>query len=48
VWVLDQAAAKPARQLAVDVLAGAEVRAVAWRALAGETPVTTPFPGLPA
>jgi hypothetical protein len=47
VWVLDQAAAKPARQLAVDVLAAAELRAVAWRGVAGETPVTTPFPGLP-
>jgi hypothetical protein len=47
VWVLDQAAAKAARQFAVDVLGAAEVRAVAWRGLAGQTPVTTPFPGLP-
>jgi hypothetical protein len=47
VRVLDQAAEKPARQLAVEVLGEAEVRAVGWRGLAGQTPVTTPFPGLP-
>jgi hypothetical protein len=47
VRVLDQAAENAARQLAVDTLGATEVRAVAWRGQAGETPVTTPFPGLP-
>jgi Domain of unknown function (DUF4439) len=47
VRVLDRAAVKPARQLAVEVLGSTEARAVAWRRLAGQTPVTTPFPGLP-
>ena len=48
-WVrlLDQAAEKSTRQLAVDSLGAAEVRAVAWRAAAGTTPVTSAFPGLP-
>jgi hypothetical protein len=47
-WVrlLDQASEKSTRQLAVDSLAAAEVRAISWRAAAGQTPVTTPFPGL--
>src|SRR4051794_5125196 len=47
VRVLDQAAENAARQLAVETLGATEVRAVAWRGPAGETPVTTPFPGLP-
>jgi predicted DNA-binding transcriptional regulator YafY len=46
-WVLDQATERSTRQLAVATLAAAEVRAVGWRAAAGRTPVTTPFPGLP-
>ena len=48
-WVrlLDQASEKSTRQLAVESLGAAEVRAVAWRTTAGTTPVTSPFPGLP-
>jgi Domain of unknown function (DUF4439) len=47
VRVLDQAVQSTVRRLAVDELAGAEVRAVAWRRAAARTPVTTAFPGLP-
>jgi hypothetical protein len=47
VRVLDQAAERSTRELAVDVLSEAEVRAVSWRAAAGRTPATRPFPGLP-
>jgi hypothetical protein len=47
VRVLDQAAERSTRELAVGVLSAAEVRAVGWRVAAGKTPVTTPFPGLP-
>jgi hypothetical protein len=47
VRVLDQAAERSTRELGVGVLSAAEVRAVGWRAAAGKTPVTTPFPGLP-
>jgi hypothetical protein len=47
VRVLDQAAERSTRELAVGVLSAAEVRAVAWRLAAGQTPVTRPFPGLP-
>ena len=47
VRVLDQAAERSTRELAVGVLGAAEVRAVGWRAAAGQTPVTRPFPGLP-
>ena len=47
VRVLDQAAERSTRELAVGVLSAAEVRAVGWRAAAGRTPVTTAFPGLP-
>jgi hypothetical protein len=47
VRVLDQAAERSTRELAVGVLSAAEVRAVGWRAAAGQTPVTRPFPGLP-
>jgi hypothetical protein len=46
--VLDQAAERSTRELAVGVLSATEVRAVGWRVAAGKTPVTTPFPGLPA
>ena len=48
-WValLDAAGQSAVRQLAVDALGGAEVRAVAWRAAAGRTPVTAALPGLP-
>jgi hypothetical protein len=47
-WVrlLDQAATRDVRQLAVDALGGAEVRAVGWRGAAGQTPVNVAFPGL--
>ncbi len=47
VRVLDQAAERSTRELAVEALAAAEVRAVAWRAAAGQTPVTRALPGLP-
>ena len=47
VRVLDQAAERSTRELAVEVLGAAEVRAVAWRTAAGQTPVTRAFPGLP-
>ena len=47
VRVLDQAAQKSTRELAVGALSAAEVRAVGWRAAAGQTPVTRAFPGLP-
>jgi len=46
-WVLDQATERSTRELAVGTLAAAELRAVGWRASAGRTPVTSPFPGLP-
>ena len=46
VRVLDQAAERSTRELAVTALGDAEVRAVQWRAAAGQTPVTTAFPGL--
>lgn len=47
-WVrlLDQASEKSTRQLAVDSLGATEVRAVGWRTTAGQTPVTSAFPGL--
>ena len=48
VRVLDQAAERSTRELAVGVLSAAEVRAVGWRGAAGQTPVTSAFPGLPA
>jgi hypothetical protein len=47
VRVLDQAAERSTRELAVGVLSDAEVRAVAWRSAAGKTPVTSALPGLP-
>jgi hypothetical protein len=48
-WVrlLDQATEPSVRELAVEELGAAEVRAVGWRAAAGRTPVTRAFPGLP-
>src|SRR3954451_22530840 len=45
--VLDQAAERSTRELAVSVLSAAEVRAVGWRVAAGQTPVTRARPGLP-
>ncbi len=48
VRVLDQAAGQDTRRLALDALSGAEVRAVGWRAAAGEVPVTSALPGLTA
>ncbi len=47
VRVLDQAAERSVRELAVGWLGAAEVRAVSWRGAAGKTPVTSAFPGLP-
>jgi hypothetical protein len=47
VRVLDQAVERSTRELAVGVLGDAEVRAVGWRAAAGQTPVTSALPGLP-
>lgn len=46
--VLAAAAVAPTRELAVGALGATELRAVAWRTRAGTTPVTNPFPGLPA
>jgi hypothetical protein len=48
-WVrlLDQAARKSTRTLAVESLAATELRAVSWRGAAGQQPVTSAFPGLP-
>jgi hypothetical protein len=48
VRVLDQAAERSTRELAVGALGDAEVRAVGWRTAAGDSPVTRAFPGLPA
>ena len=44
VRVLDQAAERSTRELAVGVLSAAEVRAVGWRVAAGKTPVTSAVP----
>jgi hypothetical protein len=48
-WVqlLDRAAQKSSRTLAVDSLSATELRAVSWRVAAGQQPVTSAFPGLP-
>lgn len=46
-WVLDQATERSTREFAVAALSAAELRAVVWRALAGRTPPTSAFPGLP-
>jgi hypothetical protein len=47
VRVLDQAVERSTRELAMGALTAAEVRAVGWRAAAGQTPSTRAFPGLP-
>ena len=47
VRVLDQAADRSVRELAVGWLTAAEGRAVFWRGPAGKTPLTTALPGLP-
>jgi hypothetical protein len=47
VRVLDQSVERSTRELAVDTLVAAEIRAVDWRTAAGRTPVTTALPGLP-
>ena len=47
VRVLDQAAERSTREFAAGALTAAEVRAVSWRSTAGQTPVTSAFPGLP-
>jgi methylaspartate ammonia-lyase len=46
VRVLDQAALRATRELAVGLLSAAEVRAVSWRTAAGKAPVTSALPGL--
>jgi hypothetical protein len=46
VRVLDQAAERSTRELAVGALSAAEVRAVGWRVAAGQKPVTKALPGL--
>jgi hypothetical protein len=46
VRVLDQAVERSTRELAVGALTATEIRAVGWRAAAGEAPVTRAFPGL--
>jgi hypothetical protein len=46
-WVLDQATERSTRELGVSALIATEQRTVGWRAAAGQTPVTTAFPGLP-
>jgi hypothetical protein len=45
--VLAEAAEQATRERAVTALGSTEVRAVSWRARAGQKPVTNPFPGLP-
>src|SRR3954468_11092531 len=47
VHVLGGAADHDVRSLAVDTLSATEARAVLWRTTAGQTPVTSAFPGLP-
>lgn len=46
VRVLDQAVERGTRELALAALTAAEIRAVAWRTAAGQTPVTRALPGL--
>jgi len=46
-WVLEQATERSTREMGVTALAATELRAVGWRAAAGQTPVTSAFPGLP-
>jgi hypothetical protein len=45
--VIDQAAERSTRELAVGVLSAIEVRAVGWRTAAGQSPANKAFPGLP-
>jgi hypothetical protein len=45
VRVLDQAAERSTRELAVGALSAAEVRAVGWRISADKTPATKALPG---
>jgi hypothetical protein len=47
VRVLDQAAERSTRELAVEALSAAEVRAVGWRIAANQSPVTKALPGIP-
>ena len=47
VRVLDQSVERTTREFAVGALTTSELRAVSWRATAGQTPVTTALPGLP-
>lgn len=49
-WVvlLDAATQPGTRVQAARELGAAEIRAVRWRTAAGQTPASTPFPGLPA
>ena len=47
VYVLDQAAERSTRELAVAAASAAEVRAVSWRGQAGRVSVTSATPGLP-
>ena len=46
VRVLDGAAGRDTRGLAMEVLSATEIRAVGWREAAGRTPATRAFPGL--
>jgi hypothetical protein len=46
VRVLDQAVERTTRELAMGALSATEVRAVGWRVAAGQSPVTSAFPGL--
>lgn len=46
--VIERSPAEPTlRRAALDGLIGAAVQAARWRALAGSTPLTMPFPGAP-
>jgi hypothetical protein len=47
VRVLDQSVDRAVREVAVNALSAAEIRAVGWRTTAGQAPVTKAFPGLP-
>jgi hypothetical protein len=46
VRVLDQAAQRSTKELAVGMLSATEIRAVTWRGAAGKKPVTSALPGL--
>jgi len=47
VRVLDQAAQRSTKELAVGMLSATEIRAVTWRGATGKKPVTSALPGLP-